>query len=154
MTAITIDKDQAIELLEKQVAEKGTDYVYPFADCEYFAPRTALSNADYSGTIDVEVGASLCILGHVYADLGLGLGDLRMEIQEFNDYDEPLDEVRYEVTDNGALIGDDVVPDPEKVILTPGARLVLGTAQTEQDRRKSWGYALHTAKEAAIDAAD
>lgn len=133
MTAITIDKDKAIELLEKQVADKGEDYVYPYATCLYFAEEKTL-DAEYE-PVEVECGTPLCIVGNVYADLGLTAEDLY-----FHDYDSVT------VSQDGQ-VGENL-PNPDKVVLTEEAIQVLQTAQIHQDAREPWGKALEAAKEA------
>lgn len=147
MTAITIDKDKAIELLEKQVEKKGEEYVYEFASCQYFADEDGqLASHDFSNKIEVKEGQPLCIVGHIYADLGLTLTDLYIYSSEYNDETE-----EYETTedqDQGGAVYE-VHPDPEKVVLTEGAQAVLSTAQSAQDAWMTWGSALAEAKDKA-----
>lgn len=130
MTAITIDKDKAIELLEKQVEKKGEDYVYPFANCVYFAPGDMMNTAGER----VEEGTPLCIVGNVYADLGLTVDDLY-----FYDCDGTS------TASQDGVVGENL-PDESKVVLTEGAILVLKAAQVEQDAHETWGHALEVAK--------
>lgn len=140
MTAITIDKDKAIELLEKQVEKKGADYVYPYSNCVYFADEQ-MYDQDYN-PVDVEEGTPLCILGNVYADLGLTVDDLLV-----NDGGRHGEE--HWVPGQGGSIGEsecDVLPDPNKVTITGAAMDVLGAAQSAQDHRNTWGEALKAAK--------
>lgn len=147
MTAITIDKDKAIELLEKQVEKKGADYVYEFASCQYFADETGtMCNRDFVGRTPVELGQPLCIVGHVYADLGLTINDL---YRASEDYDDEADEyTTQEIQDQGGNVME-VHPDPKKVVLTPDAEMVLNVAQEFQDTGYTWGAALDEAKDVA-----
>lgn len=162
MTAITIDKDKAIELLEQQVEKKGEDYIYPYAHCVYFADQDEVLDENYEPT-DVKCGTPLCILGNVYADLGLTADDLRIyeSKADFTGFtgdheDEDGDKFDWYPGQGGAIgIGDyDVLPDQEKVHLTPEAIAVFKQAQFVQDHRQTWGEAVAKAKEAALDATD
>lgn len=148
MTAITIDKDKAIELLEKQVEKKGVDYIYTneFESCSYFADNSVAYKDKYdfrksdeeNADAYPEEGSPLCIVGHVYADLGLTVNDL---------YYTPKRTSELMLGQDGDI--QDVMPDPEKVKLTPEAREVLQAAQANQDHGETWGTALKRAKEVA-----
>lgn len=150
MTAITIGKDKAIELLEKQVEKKGADYVYPYDECIYFADGS--QSEEENGKL-AECGTPLCILGNVYADLGLTADDLRVyqtEADYTRNYGDSSEYGWY--PGQAGAIGTglwDVLPDTDKVELTPEAIEVFHKAQTVQDRGESWGKALEAAKAAA-----
>lgn len=151
MTAITIDKDKAIELLEKQVEKKGEDYVYTseFDSCSYFADGTVAYKDKYDFDLSdeenqdayPEEGSPLCIVGHVYADLGLTVDDLYYTTSR-----------NYEGTKGQDGDLQDVQPDPEKVRMTEGAQWVLQEAQHAQDTGAPWGVALDAAQRAAKEA--
>lgn len=53
-----IDKDEAIRLLRKEVANKGEDFVYERSDCVY---------------VDHVTGQPSCIVGHALADAGVDM---------------------------------------------------------------------------------
>ena len=122
MTEI-IDRDRAVELLEKVVEAKGRDYEYaPPTDgqgndigCVYFAPD----------------GASCCLVGHVLAEL-----DVKPEHLDADGEDLKPNEAGIDI-----LMVDGVE-------LTDAARYVLLEAQRQQDYGYTWGRALDRAKAA------
>lgn len=137
---ITVDKDKALELLDKAVAAKGEDY--RVGGCVYF---------------NTETKEPVCIVGHVLAELGVGVDDF-----------EAAYTVNHQTYDfNGqsfsGLYKNDFIK--EKAEFTPEAVEILDSAQTIQDigrleyvdkngddpRDYTWGNAVRVAREKAND---
>lgn len=114
-----LDKDQAINLMEKAIGEMGADHVYkPFPQmnelfnreeevCLYFSPE----------------GQPSCIVGHVFSYLGYGPNILI----EGKTASAAID-----------TLGIDADPD---------AVAILEATQSAQDIGKAWGVALADAKD-------
>lgn len=116
----TVTRDDALDLMRAAVTEKGADYVYP-ADmmCTYFS----------------EDAAPACIVGHVFARLGLTAEDL-----QYNNEGTGVED---------AVLGLQVHhPDFH---VTDDAIAVMAAAQDAQDSRFTWGKALESAVAADSD---
>ena len=96
-----IDLPEVLEHLRAVVADKGDDYVYPESSCAY--------------SLD---GEPACIVGHVYARLGL------LPLARRN------------------AIAWRMFPD----LISEKARSALEAAQRVQDARGTWGEALAAAE--------
>ncbi|WP_025157226.1 hypothetical protein [Leifsonia aquatica] len=123
---ITIDRDRAIELMERAVAEKGADYVYDLSD-EY---GTGIA------CFYVRGGKPSCIVGHALHYAGV-------DIETLVELDSPAG---YSSTSIESIIENDRVPG---LSFTAEARAALRTAQSAQDLRETWGHSLDLAKEAS-----
>lgn len=129
MTKKIVSLNLAEELLERAVAEKGEDYVYP--NWQY--------GCSYEGN-----GAPGCIVGHVLSYLGL-------TPEQLNQLDHPglhfTDVNGDRMSDNSTV--DDIatlLSEEFDIDLTRPAQLFLNHAQTEQDGGAPWSVALEEAK--------
>jgi len=128
MTEI-IDRDRAVELLEKVVEAKGRDYIYesPLNEhgqqigCVYFGPNNCPA----------------CVVGHVFAELQVKPGDVHA-MGEDGTADGPGNSLGVE----GIVI--------DNVEMTSAAREVFQMAQERQDEGNRWGDALDAAKDLAV----
>jgi hypothetical protein len=131
---IVVDKDKALELLDKAVAEKGADHTVD--GCVYF-----------------EGGAPHCIVGHVLAEVGVTESDFEDAYNKGSGYDP-----------NGQSFGVLYTRDfiTEKVKFTSEAAQILEDAQQMQDYGVidglplsstdiTWGTAVRVAREAAAN---
>jgi len=121
-TKITLTYDEAVSLLERAVAEKGADYVYPrahrLAGCVYFEEETK---------------APSCIVGHVLAYKGV---DPEPFIEDVNLNGDTVD----------SLLSDD--EDPGFVNTDGRTKSLLSWVQHIQDNGKPWGDAVYRARNA------
>lgn len=64
---VTVTYEDALGLLQRQVEKKGADYIYTdhYEDCELAGRKPGTDEAE-----------PRCIVGHVYADLGVPVIDL------------------------------------------------------------------------------
>jgi hypothetical protein len=124
MTKIRIDTQDALDLLEAQVAKRGADYRYQDEfgdDCQYF--------------VDGRPG---CIIGGIFADLGLTEDRLIRKV--FVDGDPSVANESFVMNLDLDLMGLDV---------SPYAVNVLQQAQWSQDSDDTWGQALEHARQYA-----
>lgn len=140
---IKIDRNKAIELLEKALEEKGPDYVYERID---------------GGCVYVSNGQPSCIVGHALAYAGVPIETIST-FDEAGKGDGPYSWV------DGSSINDlavhneyayeEVVQEHEKTVLEANdielddeAITVFKVAQTNQDYLTSWGESVERAKAA------
>lgn len=126
-TPALIGVEEALALLERAVAEKGEDYVYPDhgrADTDY---RTSHGSCVYQTR---HTKQPACIVGHVL-DYAGRLGDV----------------VEAGLNQNGVTRL--TVAGFGLKVFTHRAGQVLGKAQSSQDNGGSWGEALAAARAAA-----
>ena len=124
-----IDRDEAVALLRKQVEAVGEDYVYT----EHF-DECVLAYKDADGP------APACIVGRVYADLGVPVDDLlRM--------DDVVGHEAWYTNDDGSnhMVGEKVDFKEFGLDFTLGAVSVLRAPQKWQDAGTSWVDAVRTA---------
>lgn len=121
----TLKTNAVTEILNKVVAEKGADYVYPRA----VASDAYKAGCMYSEVDDSGEFAPSCIVGHVVA--ALDLDSFReiahMENNEGSSFDAPE-----------LFQGRDPLLQTDDVLI-PRA---LSEAQRAQDRGLTWGFAL------------
>lgn len=138
MSEITIDEQQALDLMRRAVAEKGTDYVYVrpdrSKDCVYV-----------DTTVDPAVATPppSCLVGHALVYAGVDPVLLWEADQGIGEYvDDEYGEV--EKTDDTSIksSGFNQYLSQHGVALTYEARRVFGAAQREQDRGIPWGQAV------------
>lgn len=131
MTTV-VDEAKAIELLERAVEEKGSDYV---------DPRSSTTGCEYAD----EKGQPLCIVGHVLSYLGV---DLRPVVFE-SAYGGPEERLWGDDFSAAELYGSSEKAPLGDIEFTSEATYVLSEAQNYQDSGKSWGEALGAAQGAA-----
>ena len=119
---VVIELAEALELLERAVAEKGADY-------EYRSPTGSACVYTYDGKPS-------CILGHALSYKGVVVPEATSGLV-YNWNDQRIEHVAHTV----ALA--------QGVWLSPGAWLVWSAAQEVQDGGASWGSAVAAAKQAA-----
>ncbi len=113
---MTIDKDEAIRLLRKEVANKGPDYVY-----ERLNSRFSSRSCVY---FDEVTGEPSCIVGHVLADT------------------EHVQDIATNLNIVGVAHIAEVFPD----LMTREATQIFEVAQDFQDRQHPWGQSLEAAE--------
>jgi hypothetical protein len=111
----TLKKDAVTEVLEKVVAEKGPDYVYPYYSTQCF----------YSDPEDRE--APSCIVGHVVAAL---------------DHDAFVELAGYERDNGESLSASQLGSDGYAEFEDDTLRSALQAAQEVQDQGSPWSEAL------------
>jgi uncharacterized protein with LGFP repeats len=120
--------EDAVLFLEKAVADRGADYVYPH---QLLSPSTGQQNGDEEETgcvyFDHETNQPSCIIGHVFSYMGIAALDVR----------------GYEGQTVQVLAGSESrlgLFDADET--TVG---LLARAQSFQDTRHSWGESLRYA---------
>lgn len=150
MTRI-IDKNEALDLLEKAVESRGGDYVYPAQDLAvYFNGKRTLRKyltPEQLRAVDIDPenpkdrrgscvyfdgDQPLCIVGQVFSQVGIGVGDI--ERSAGDQYGVVTALLRY---GSKKLAG---------IEFTEDATTVLSEAQRIQDGGNTWGQALIKAK--------
>lgn len=113
-----IQVSEALDLLRQVVNEKGHDYRYTaeFAECVNFI------DPELNPESDLPQGAPACVAGHVYAKLGLGLGQVG---------NSSVGAAVFKLVSGHALVQ-----------FTPEAAFVLAVAQSIQDKGGTWGEAF------------
>lgn len=120
-----IDIPEALFCLRRVVYDKGPDFVYE---------KPVLEN--WSACVNFNDGKPSCIVGHVFALLGLSY-EKASKLQ----VDGPR------IAESSALILSNDKNFPWT--FTVGAKSVLGEAQMHQDDGKTWGEALEMAESKA-----
>ena len=131
MTTRSVSLNEAEELLERAVTEKGADYVY--------GKRGGACNYERDG-------APSCIVGHVLSYLGL-------TVEQLATLDNPdkfyVNECGYPVSaDTGITDIAQLLASELGIDLTFPAAELLQNAQFDQDNGVPWGTAVVLAKDA------
>lgn len=156
MTIITIDKDRALELLEKAVEARGANYLYKDEfgqECVYVAYR--LADLDDDGEArDGTSAVPACIAAEalVQADVDVpwelgeslpGLAGFAEEAEGYPAHYSDLDAFR----DAGLHDLGESELEALDIELTEAATRVWWVAQRHQDNGETWGDALEAARE-------
>lgn len=128
----TIDRPEALDLLRRAVAKKGSDYIYT-------TPSGVMAGAGATCSY-FDDGEPGCIVGHALAEVGIKAEDLEHEVDgEEVFYNEGLS------IENPELIAH--LRDVCNLTITPAAQRSLLRAQSCQDRGMSWGRSLNFAEQ-------
>ncbi len=128
----TMSGEEAVELLERAVAKRGESYVYPEGiSCAYF----------YSGIMLYFESSAQCLVGTALAAFGV---QARRYIHDHEGYsaDGLFRQANYDAEVHGFGITDHT----GLVLFSAEAIEVFQEAQSMQDIRHAWGYALTAAK--------
>lgn len=142
MANIVIEKEQAIELLNRAVEEKGADYVYP---------RGGLgeNSGDDKVCAYERNGAPSCIVGHVFSYLGVPVETLAvLDQQSLSAVTDLTRSVPTWIDDeevHGVPKGEVPLSVLAGIQIDPDALGILRRAQADQDGGIPWGKAVQYA---------